>query len=634
MSTRVTLAVASFVVLIVHGIVFYDQFFNRWEKHQTAYFEQARSLAKTDAERRALDQRSPRIEQIIVTQFGESRVDRCTTCHVASDDPRFQNHAQPLRTHPYSAALGDVQVNGRWERRHKFTDFGCTICHDGQGRGLDSFYAHGEDIFWPDPMLGYVTQASWHAEFKAKLTGKEYMQANCAQCHTEDNFAGTPLVQRGRQLFFEKACYGCHRIEGLSNGTLGPDLSDVGKKYKINYLWEHTVNPRAFQPTSFMPKFELSDDEIKALTVFLKSRRGINFAETALGQYRARLQQAKTEGPKQEASAAPSATRGEQLIGERSCTACHRLGEKDGHIGPDLSDEGLIRDEDWMMAHFREPKSKIPDSIMPVFGFADTDFRSISAYLRTRNTPPSFKTGEEIYQGLCARCHGEKGDGKGVTYLYLDPAPRDLTKASFMNSKPEERFLQSLKNGVPGTSMPPWERVLTDEQRRAVLSYVFQTFVKEPRGELKPHKVPDKNPVAFNADSIRRGEEIFLTRCTGCHGRKADGKGPNSLDISPRPRNLHNSFFINNLADKRLFDSILYGVQGTAMPSWIDYGLTQNDAGDLINFIRSLNSQTASPAGEKSPTLTSQVNLSQANLLQTNQEVPCLNKGKDKAKCK
>ncbi len=604
MSTRVTLAVVSFVVLIVHGIVFYDQFFNRWEKHQTAYFEQARSLAKTDAERHALDERSPRIEQIIVTQFGGSHVDRCTTCHIASDDPRFQGHAEPLRTHPYSAALGDVEHNGRWERRHKFTDFGCTICHDGQGRGLETFYAHGEDVFWPDPMLGYVTQANWHAEFKSKLTGKEYMQANCAQCHTEDNFAGTALVQRGRQLFFEKACYGCHRIEGLSNGTLGPDLSEVGKKFKVNYLWEHTVNPRAFQPTSFMPKFDLTDDEIKALTIFLKSRRGINFAETSLGQYRAHLQQ--TKAATTQTPSAASAIRGEQLVSERSCTACHKLGERDGHIAPDLSYEGLIRDEDWMMAHFREPKSRIPDSIMPVFGFAEPDFASISAYLKTRSAPPNLKTGEEIYKGLCARCHGENGDGKGVTNLYLDPAPRDLTKVAFMNSKSEDRFLQSLKSGVPGTSMPPWERVLTDEQRRAVLTYVFQTFVKEPRPELKAHKVPEQNPVASSADSIHRGEAIFLQRCTGCHGRKADGKGPNSLDISPRPRNLRNSFFVNKVADRRLFDSILYGVQGTAMPSWIDYGLTQNDVGDLINFIRSLNPQV-SPPSEKSPALTWQV---------------------------
>ena len=624
MSTRVTLAVVSFVVLIVHGIVFYDQFFNRWEKHQTAYFEQARSLAKTDPERHAIDERSPRIEQIMVTQFGatqsgEARVDRCITCHIASDDPRFQAHAEPLRTHPYSATLGDVQRNGRWERRHKFTDFGCTLCHDGQGRGLETFYAHGEDEFWPEPMLGYVTQVNWHAEYKSKLTGKEYMEANCAQCHTEDNFAGTPLVQRGRQLFFEKACYGCHRIEGLSNGTLGPDLSEVGKKYKVNYLWEHTVNPRAFQPTSFMPKFDLTDDEIKALTVFLKSRRGINFAETSLGQYRSRLQQTKLEAASNpQASTAPSPVRGQQLISDRSCTACHKLNEHDGHIAPDLSYEGLIRDEDWMMAHFREPKSRIPDSIMPVFGFAEADFHSISAYLKTRTTPPSFKTGEEIYKGLCARCHGEDGDGRGVTHLYLDPAPRDLTKATFMNSKPEDRFLQSLKGGVPGTSMPPWERVLTDEQRHAVLAYVFQAFVREPRPELKAHKVPEQNPVVSSLDSIRRGEQTFLQRCTGCHGRKADGKGPNSLDISPRPRNLRNSFFVNNVSDKRLFDSILYGVQGTAMPSWIDYGLTQNDVGDLINFIRGMNSQTVPPASEKAPTLTSNVNRPQLN-----QEVLC-----------
>jgi len=617
-STRVTLAIVSFVVLIVHGIVFYDQFFNRWEKHQAAYFEQARSLAKTDAERKAVDGRSPRIEQVIVTQFGESRVDRCVTCHIASDDPRFQGHAEPLTTHPYSAALGDVQRNGHWERRHKFTDFGCTICHDGQGRGLETVYAHGEDEFWPDPLLGYVTQANWHSEFKAKLTGKEYMQANCAQCHTEENFPGTPLVQRGRQLFFEKACYGCHRIEGLANGTLGPDLSEVGKKFKINYLWEHTVNPRAFQPTSFMPKFDLSDDEIKALTVFMKSRRGKNFAETSLGQYRARLQQTKFEEGSKDKAAAPSPGRGEQLIRERSCTACHKLGERDGHIAPDLSYEGLIRDEDWMMAHFREPKSRIPDSIMPVFGFGDPEFRSISEYLKTRNAPPPFKSGEEIYKNLCARCHGEKGDGKGVTYLYLDPAPRDLTKVAFMNSKSEDRFLESLKSGVPGTSMPPWERALSEEQRRAVLSYVFQTFVREPRKEIKEHKVPETNPVASSGESIQRGEQIFLQRCTGCHGRKADGKGPNSLDISPRPRNLRNAAFVNSVPDKRLFDSILYGVQGTAMPSWIDYGLSQNEVGDLINFIRSMNPRTVPSGREKSSTLASQMN----------QEVVCRQKSK------
>jgi len=437
------------------------------------------------------------------------------------------------------------------------------------------------------------------------------MQANCAQCHTDENFAGTPLVKHGRELFFEKGCYGCHRIQGLSHGTLGPDLTEVGKKWRIDYLWGHTVNPRAYSAVSFMPKFDLNDDEIKALVVFLKSRRGMNFAETTMQQYLAKQQNgAMPAGLKAVAAEHVSeVARGEQLITQRACTACHKLADKDGHISPDLSFEALIRDQNWLMDHFKEPRSRIPDSIMPVFGFSEGDYSAMTAYLMSRNTAPKFNNPAEIYKGLCARCHGEKGDGMGVTHIYLDPAPRDLTKAEFMSTKPEERFLQSLRDGVPGTSMPPWARVLTDQQRKDVLTYVFATFVKKPAGQVVQRKVPEVNPVAYSLESVAEGEKLFLQRCTGCHGRKADGKGPNSLDISPRPRNLRNSAFINNVPDKRLFNSILYGVQGTAMPPWIDYDLTTNDVGKIINFIRSMNPKPApAPVNEKTPKLTTQLN--------------------------
>jgi hypothetical protein len=69
---------------------------------------------------------------------------------------------------------------------------------------------------------------------------------------------------------------------------------------------------------------------------------------------------------------------------------------------------------------------------------------------------------------------------------------------------------------------------------------------------------------------------------------------------------LRNAAFVQSVPDRRLADSILYGVQGTAMPSWIDYGMTQNDVGDLINFIRSLNVAQPQPKAEnKSPQQTS-----------------------------
>jgi sulfur oxidation c-type cytochrome SoxX len=590
---KLALAIASLVVFAVHGVVFYDQFFHKWERYQTAYFDQVRSQARNDVERAEMASRSPRIEQILVTNFGSTRVDRCTTCHIASDDPRFSGLSHPLKTHPYSTALGDIQQGGRWVRRHKFNDFGCTICHDGQGRGLNEHYAHGEDHYWPDPLAGYITQETWKNEYRKQLKAKEYMQANCAQCHTEEKFAGTPMVAKGRQLFFEKNCYGCHRIEGISDGTLGPELTEAGKKFKVDYLWESIVDPRANLATSFMPKFNLTSDEVKALVIFLKSRKGVNLTETSLALFRARLSSeehapATTPAPVQAVPAANLAARGKELIEQRACAACHKIGDKDGAIAPDLSFEGAVKDEQWLMDHFRNPRSRIPDSIMPAFRFNDSDFQAMTAYLTTLRTPPLPSSPGEIFKNYCARCHGERGDGLGPVALYVDPAPRDLTKAAFMNSKPRERFVHSIKEGVHGTSMAAWGKVMSEAQITALVDFVFTNFVKEQGRELKARNLPDQNPVPSSPESIARGEQTYLARCTGCHGRKADGKGPNSLDIVPRPRNLRNSPFVQSVNDRRLIESILYGVQGTAMPPWIDYGMSQKDAGDLVNYIRSL----------------------------------------------
>ena len=70
---KTALAIASVLILAIHGFVFYNQFFHKWENYQTAYFDQARSLAKTEAEKAALNARQPRIEQRLITQFGDTR---------------------------------------------------------------------------------------------------------------------------------------------------------------------------------------------------------------------------------------------------------------------------------------------------------------------------------------------------------------------------------------------------------------------------------------------------------------------------------------------------------------------------------------------------------------------------------
>ena len=587
---RLALAIASFVVLIVHGVVFYDQFFYRWERHQTAYFEQARSLSKNARGARRVGRRGLRISSRSSSRsFGDTHVDRCATCHMAADDPRFAGHAEPLKTHPYSAAMGDVLRNGRWERRHKFSDFGCTVCHDGQGRGLDTYYSHGEDEFWPEPLLGYVTQPNWRKDFAPQLKGKEYMEANCAQCHTDEDFAGTPNVNRGRKLFYAMNCYGCHKIDGMSEGTLGPDLTEAGKKFKIDYLWESIVEPRANLDTSFMPNFHLGDEDVKALVIFLKSRRGVNFAETSLDRYKAHIANVAVVIPP--GSAGDKA--GEQLLADRACTACHKLRDRDGGIAPDLSlrragarrrlADGPLQESALAHSRFHHAHLPLPRGGLPApLGVSGEPQDSA----RRRMTPA------DDLQELCARCHGEKGDGHGKVAWYLDPSPRDFTKAGFMTSKPRERFLDVHQRRAcraprcrPGATRS--ERRPGGWRARLTCS---QTFTKEPRRSSRPRNVPDHNPVA--------------TVPPPSAARRADL--PGALHRLPRPQSRRQRpQLARYLSAPAQPAQQLVRRQGWRTGAFSNPSSTacrarpcrrgsitassQHDVGDIINFIRSLN---------------------------------------------
>ena len=214
------------------------------------------------------------------------------------------------------------------------------------------------------------------------------------------------------------------------------------------------------------------------------------------------------------------------MLGDRACTACHKLGDRDGGIAPDLSYEGLIRDEQWLGDHFVNPRSRVPDSIMPAFRFPADDFQRLSAYLVSLKTPPPPADARTTFTNLCARCHGEKGDGNGKVAWYIDPSPRDFTKPGFMASKPRTRFIASIQEGVGGTSMPPWKRILKDEQIAGVLDYVMQNFAKEPFKELRTRNMPEKNPVASEPRIHRARRADFRTALQRMPRAQGGRQGP------------------------------------------------------------------------------------------------------------
>ena len=57
------------------------------------------------------------------------------------------------------------------------------------------------------------------------------------------------MVARGRSVFFEQGCYGCHTL-GAVGTPIAPDLSRVGAKYSRSWLEGWLRDPATQKPTA------------------------------------------------------------------------------------------------------------------------------------------------------------------------------------------------------------------------------------------------------------------------------------------------------------------------------------------------------------------------------------------------
>ncbi len=77
---------------------------------------------------------------------------------------------------------------------------------------------------------------------------------------------------RGKQLFTDQGCYGCHMVEKYGT-PIATDLSHVGSKYTVAELTRWLQDPKAQRPTAHMPKIVMSQTEAEALAAYLASLR-------------------------------------------------------------------------------------------------------------------------------------------------------------------------------------------------------------------------------------------------------------------------------------------------------------------------------------------------------------------------
>jgi mono/diheme cytochrome c family protein len=84
--------------------------------------------------------------------------------------------------------------------------------------------------------------------------------------------------------------------------------------------------------------------------------------------------------------------------------------------------------------------------------------------------PNAAEAGAVVFNNNCVACHGSQGHGDGPAGAALDPAPKNLPELS--TTVGDDFLFWRISTGSPGTSMPAWKGVLTDEEIWQVIAYI------------------------------------------------------------------------------------------------------------------------------------------------------------------
>ncbi|MEE9601849.1 MAG: hypothetical protein V3V75_00985 [Thermoguttaceae bacterium] len=297
---------------------------------------------------------------------------------------------------------------------HPMSEFGCTICHDGQGSATDFRWAsHSPN--------GAKQQADWRGRYgwshnphwDYPMLPARFAESRCLKCHHEvvdlepsRRFpdAAAPKLVDGYRLVRRSGCFGCHEIKGIdqTGRSIGPDMrvapddveaaeaSRLGLVKKVGpnlryaidrmdgaFLAAWISNPAGFRPDTRMPSLfglhEHLDNSSAARTSRLEAVeiRGIVEYLLASGE--------KVTPPAEprDVTEKPSADRGRRVFRTQGCLACHQHNEfsevkfpgVQSTQGPDLSNLGAkyttAGGRRWLTGWIRDPAHYWPKALMP-----------------------------------------------------------------------------------------------------------------------------------------------------------------------------------------------------------------------------------------------------------------------------
>jgi mono/diheme cytochrome c family protein len=243
---------------------------------------------------------------------------------------------------------------------------------------------------------------------------------------------------------------------------------------------------------------------------------------------------------------------------------------------------------------------KISSVRSAVFFFLLSSLTTVAQQSHVGNLTGNATHGKELYQRYCIFCHGKYGDGTGDSAPYLDPRPRDFTKATFKcRSTPsgslplDSDLYDTISRGIHASGMPSW-KPLTRQARVDLIAYIkgFSPRFQEEK-PVAPLAIPTEPP--NSPESAKRGAELFQSmNCWLCHGKEGRGNGPSASALTDSkgypitPFDLSGGTrFKCGASDDGIFRDLMTGLDGTPMPSFAD-ALKPDQAWDIVHYIHTL----------------------------------------------
>jgi mono/diheme cytochrome c family protein len=240
------------------------------------------------------------------------------------------------------------------------------------------------------------------------------------------------------------------------------------------------------------------------------------------------------------------------------------------------------------------------------FALAALALLGVAAPAGAQEAAAGTPAGKAVYDRWCAGCHGVDGKGGGPGAARMLPRPRDFTRAQYQvrvtatGELPTDADIRHIIDvGMPGTAMPGWEDVLTEDERDDLVAYL-KTFSRFFEGAQPPKVIEFTDAPGASDERIAAGRAAYVDiECVKCHGDagRADGPSAPTLDddlgFPIYPANLTQNWEFNGGGTvEDIYRRLRTGLDGTPMPTFDDLiaanVVTDDQLWSLAHYVRSL----------------------------------------------